>query len=86
MIAKKGGAPAEETEAPAQHEQAGSSEAQRGYTAQVLRFSLAEEAQLRRRIIEAFDLRETPYVRDACDAIVEWYWRTLPDRLERRAS
>jgi hypothetical protein len=44
-----------------------------------------EEAQLRRLVYQAFELRDGPYFRDACEAIVAWNERTLPDRLERRA-
>jgi hypothetical protein len=53
---------------------------------QPLPFSDVEAAQLRRLVNQAFDLRETPYLRDACAAIVAWHERTLPDRLERRAK
>jgi hypothetical protein len=49
------------------------------------RFSAVEKAHLRRLVYQAFDLRETAYLRDACEAIVDWLERTLPDRLERRA-
>lgn len=49
-------------------------------------FSQVEEARLRRLVYQAFDLRETPYLRDACEAIVDWQERTFPDRLERRAD
>jgi hypothetical protein len=49
-------------------------------------FSEVEAAQLRRLTDQAFDLRGTPYLRDACAAIVQWHERTLPDRLERRAK
>jgi hypothetical protein len=49
-------------------------------------FSAAEEAALRRLVNEAFELRDGPYLRDAIDAIVVWYERGLPDRLERRAE
>jgi hypothetical protein len=48
-------------------------------------FSPIEQAQLRRLSDQAFDLRETPYLVDACQAIVDWHERTLPDRLERHA-
>jgi hypothetical protein len=49
-------------------------------------FTAAEEAQLRRLTDQAFDLNRTGYLRDACAAIVNWNERTLPDRLERRAT
>jgi hypothetical protein len=49
-------------------------------------FSDVELAQLRRLVYQAFDLRGTPYLRDACAAIVEFHERTLPDRLERQAG
>ena len=51
-----------------------------------LRFSAIEEAQLRRLVGQAFDLRDGPYLRDALEAITEWNERTLPDRLERQAE
>jgi hypothetical protein len=54
--------------------------------ARPLLFSELEEAQLRRLVDQAFDLRDGPYLRDACEAIVDWHWKTLPDRLERRAE
>lgn len=44
-----------------------------------------EEAHLRRLVNQAFDLKGTPWLTDACVAIAEWHERTLPDRLERRA-
>jgi len=53
---------------------------------QELPLTAAEDAQLCRLVYQGFDLRETPYLRDACEAIVDWHERTLPDRLERRAS
>jgi hypothetical protein len=48
-------------------------------------FNDVEEAQLRRLVNDAYDVRESGYVRDAVDAIVEWRERTWPDRLERHA-
>lgn len=51
-----------------------------------LAFSDAEAAQLRRLVDQAFDLRETPYLREACEAVVDFHERTLPDRLERQAK
>jgi hypothetical protein len=51
-----------------------------------LRLSLAEEAQLRRLVNEAYDLRDGPYLRDACESLIAWHYRTLPDRLERAAK
>jgi hypothetical protein len=50
-----------------------------------LSFDAAEEAQLRRLVYQAWDLRGGPYLLDACRAIVDWNEGTLPDRLERRA-
>jgi hypothetical protein len=50
-----------------------------------LPLSDVEAPQLRRLVYEAFDLRKTPYLRDAVAAIVDWNERTLPDRLERQA-
>jgi hypothetical protein len=49
-------------------------------------FSEEENAQLMRLVNDAFDLRETPYSRDAAEAIVDWSERTRPDRLERHAG
>jgi hypothetical protein len=49
-------------------------------------FSALEDAQLRRLTDQAYDLRETPYLGDACQAVVDWHERTLPDRLDRRAG
>jgi hypothetical protein len=48
-------------------------------------FTKVEEAQLRRLVNQAFDLRETGYLTDACEAIVDWQERTLPNRFERCA-
>lgn len=48
-------------------------------------FDELEEAQLRRLVNEAFDVRESGYLRDAVDAITLWQERTWPDRLERNA-
>jgi hypothetical protein len=50
-----------------------------------LPFTAVEEAQLRRLVYQAFDLRGTPYLIDACEAVIDWSERTLPDRLERHA-
>lgn len=47
-------------------------------------FTSHEVAQLRRLVDQAFDLRETGYVHDACEAVADWYWRSLPDRLDRK--
>jgi hypothetical protein len=52
---------------------------------QPLPFSDVEAAQLRRLVYEAFDLRESAYLRDACEGIMAFHERTLPDRLERQA-
>jgi hypothetical protein len=49
----------------------------------LLPFSELEEAQLRRLVYQAFDLRDRPYLLDAVAAIVDWNERTLPDRLLR---
>jgi hypothetical protein len=49
------------------------------------RLTALEEAELRRLVNEAVDLRDTPYYRDAVASIVDWHWRTLPDRLDRKA-
>lgn len=46
----------------------------------------AERAQLMRLVYEAFDLRDSPYLHDACVAIVGFWESTRPDRLERRAT
>ena len=46
-------------------------------------FSKVEQAQLRRLVNQAFDLRGTPYAVDAIAAIGEWRESTLPDRIER---
>ena len=54
-------------------------------TAPSLPFSDAESAELRRLVYQAFDLRETAYLRDAVAAICDFSDRTLPDRLERQA-
>ena len=43
----------------------------------------AEEAALKRRVNQAFDLRETQWLREAVEAIVDWRELTEPDRLER---
>jgi hypothetical protein len=40
------------------------------------------EEQLRALVGQAFELRETPYCRDAVDAIVEWHARRYLRRLE----
>jgi hypothetical protein len=46
-------------------------------------FSLEDLVELRRLTDEAFELRETGYLHDACVAIVAWAERTDVDRLER---
>jgi hypothetical protein len=50
-------------------------------------FTAAEEAQLRRRVYDAFDLcrQSSPYFLDAIAEVCDWRERTLPDRLERQA-
>jgi hypothetical protein len=48
-------------------------------------FSEEEQAQLRRLVNDAYDVRETAYLRDAVDAITFWQERTWPDRVERHA-
>ncbi len=50
-----------------------------------LSLSPLEDAQLRRLVHQGHELRETPYLQDAAQAIVDWHEWTLPDRLERRA-
>jgi hypothetical protein len=50
-----------------------------------LTFTAVEEAQLGRLVYQAFDLRGTPYLIDAWEAVIDWAERTLPDRLERHA-
>jgi hypothetical protein len=42
-----------------------------------------EEAQLRRLVNQAWELKDSPYYRDAINAICDWHYDTLPDRLER---
>jgi hypothetical protein len=56
-----------------------------GRKPQPLPFSPLEQAQLRRLVDQAFELRTSAYLHDAVAAIVAWNERTLPDRLERRA-
>ena len=53
-----------------------------------LPYSAREEAELRRLVWRAFDLRGKPGYREAIDAIECWYVETVPDalaRLERSA-
>jgi len=40
--------------------------------------------ELRALVDEAFDLRDTPYMGDACEHIIEWRARTNLRQLERR--
>jgi hypothetical protein len=44
-----------------------------------------ERAQLRRRVYQLFELRDTPYLRDGIEDLIEWWYSTEPDRLERAA-
>ena len=48
-----------------------------------LPFSAREEAELRRLVWHAFDLRGEPGYREALEAIERWYVETLPDALAR---
>jgi hypothetical protein len=42
----------------------------------------AEDRELRALVDQAFDLRGTPYLRDAVEAIVEWHQRRYLRRYE----
>jgi hypothetical protein len=42
-----------------------------------------EQEELRVLVYQACELRESPYLRDACEAIVEWAGRRPLARLER---
>lgn len=53
------------------------------WSATLASWSDEENAQLMRLVHQAFELRETPYLRDAVEAIVRWREDTLPDRIER---
>ena len=44
----------------------------------------AEERALRELVCQAWSLRETPYLADACAAIVDWFERRPLMDLERR--
>jgi hypothetical protein len=44
---------------------------------------VTEDEQLRALVVQAFDLRGTPYLVDACRAIVDWYERRHLRQLER---
>jgi hypothetical protein len=49
--------------------------------------TVREETELRALVIQAFELRETPYLVDACDAITGWFTRlplTLFEREQER--
>lgn len=43
-----------------------------------------DELELRRLCGQAFELKGTPYLRDACEAIIEWHDRRHVRVLERR--
>jgi hypothetical protein len=45
--------------------------------------TVAEESELRALTDQAWELRQTPYLRDACEAIIEWHGRRHLRRLER---
>lgn len=47
-----------------------------------------ERAQCRRLVDQAWALRErgSPYLRDAIQALIAWWFTTEPDRHERRAE
>jgi hypothetical protein len=47
------------------------------------RSGLSEGEQLRALVLQAWELRETPYAVDACRAIVDWNQRRPLARLER---
>lgn len=57
-----------------------------GSRTRTLRFSIREEAELRRLVWRAFDLRGEPTYGDALTKIERWYVETLPDRLEESAG
>ncbi|MGZ8706835.1 MAG: hypothetical protein ACXW0R_05560 [Gaiellaceae bacterium] len=40
--------------------------------------------ELHALVCQAFDLRETPYDRDACEAIIDWHERRWLRALERK--
>jgi hypothetical protein len=44
-----------------------------------------EDARLMRLVYQAFDLRDGPYLVDACEAIEDFWEDTRPDRRARRA-
>jgi hypothetical protein len=46
------------------------------------REAAAEERELRALVDQAWELRGTPYLRDACEAIVDWHERRHLRRLE----
>jgi hypothetical protein len=52
-----------------------------------LGFTRLEEAELRRLVYRAWELRGDPEregaYREALEAIEDWYWETLPERLRR---
>jgi hypothetical protein len=47
------------------------------------RVTAREEQELRALVYQAFELRETPYLADACTAIVDWFGRLPLTRSER---
>jgi hypothetical protein len=51
-----------------------------------LPFTDDQDVELRRRVYELFDLRESPHFRDGIEALVDWAETTVPDRLEREAQ
>jgi len=53
-----------------------------------LGFTRLEEAELRRLVYRAWELRDKPEKKEeeyekALRAIEDWYWETLPERLRR---
>jgi hypothetical protein len=48
--------------------------------------TVREENELRVLVYQALELRETPYLVDACSAIVEWFERLPLTRFERDAE
>jgi hypothetical protein len=43
---------------------------------------VTEDEQLMALVVQAFDLRGTPYLTDACQAVVAWFERRHLRRLE----
>ena len=48
--------------------------------------SPGEEGVLKGMVGQAWELRDGPYLRDACQAIVDWHQRRPLARLERRQA